>query len=53
MLAIDGTPVELSVNIMYLPGGARFGFTGAIAVNPVFLFWNQSHGSQIAIRSGE
>ena len=23
-----------------LPGGARFGFKGAITINPVFLFWN-------------
>jgi hypothetical protein len=53
MLAIDGTPVELRMNIMYLPGGAGFGFKVAIAVNPVFFFWNQSHGPQIAIRSGE
>jgi hypothetical protein len=34
MLATDGTPAELSMNIMYLPGGARFGFKGAITINP-------------------
>jgi hypothetical protein len=40
MLAIDGTPAELSMNIMYFPGGARFGFAGTNTFKPAGLLRN-------------
>jgi hypothetical protein len=33
MLATDGTPDPLSMNIIYLPGGLRFGSEGAVTVS--------------------
>jgi hypothetical protein len=33
MLATDGTPALLSMNIIYLPGGLRFGSEGAVTVS--------------------
>jgi hypothetical protein len=33
MLATDGTPDPLSINIIYSPGGLRFGSEGAVTVS--------------------